>query len=234
LNPEPKPAAHILIVDDDESIRTFLRGVLKLNAYQVSEADGGQAALRSAAAEQPQLIILDLGLPDLDGIEVTRRLREITAAPIIILSVREQESDKIDALDAGADDYLTKPFGSGELLARIRTALRRSGQNGAAARVQSGALVIDFTQRLVSLDGAAVELNPTEYDLLGCLARSPGRVLTHKQLLSAVWGEAYQFNTHLLRQNISTLRQKIERDPARPRYILTEAGIGYRFNPAAG
>lgn len=219
----------ILVVDDDESIRSFLRGVLSLNGYAVSEAASGMEALRALQPRQPDLIILDLGLPDLDGIEVTRRIRSGYQTPIIILSVREHEADKIDALDAGADDYLTKPFGSGELLARIRTALRRTAKPGATARLQIGELALNFEQRLVTLRGQAVDLNPTEYDLLRCLASQPGKVITHKQLLSSVWGEAYQFNTHLLRQNISTLRQKIESDPARPKYILTDAGVGYRF-----
>ncbi len=219
----------ILVVDDDESIRSFLRGVLSLNGYAVSEAASGTEALRALQPRQPDLIILDLGLPDLDGIEVTRHIRSGYQTPIIILSVREHEADKIDALDAGADDYLTKPFGSGELLARIRTALRRTAKPGATARIQIGELALDFEQRLVTLRGQAVDLNPTEYDLLRCLASQPGKVITHKQLLSIVWGEAYQFNTHLLRQNISTLRQKIESDPARPKYILTDAGVGYRF-----
>jgi two-component system KDP operon response regulator KdpE len=179
--------------------------------------------------ERPDVVILDLGLPDLDGVEVTRRIREWSQAPIIILSVREQESDKIAALDAGADDYLTKPFGTGELMARIRAALRRQAQPSDEPVIVVDQLVVDLARRQVSVANSKVALTPTEYDLLRLLIQNTGRVLTHRQLLEKVWGHAYQEDMHLLRVNISNLRRKIEPDPTRPYYIQTEAGVGYRL-----
>jgi two-component system KDP operon response regulator KdpE len=175
------------------------------------------------------LIILDLGLPDIDGIEVTRLLREWTHIPTIILSVRGQEADKIAALDAGADDYLTKPFGVGELLARMRVALRRASQSGVQPAFASGDLAVDLARRVVTMAGQEVQLTPTEYDLLRVLVTHAGKVLTHRQLLREVWGVGYGQEMHMLRVNISNLRRKIEPDPARPRYILTEPGVGYRL-----
>jgi two-component system KDP operon response regulator KdpE len=219
----------ILVVDDDRSIRRYLNAALSAQGYRVAEAANGPEALQKAAEQIPDLVILDLGLPGLEGAEVTRRLRQWASLPILILSVREQESEKIAALDAGADDYLTKPFGTGELLARIRVALRRAAQTGSEPAVQIDALYVDFSNRQVRLSGDEVALTPTEYDLLRVLARHAGKVLTHRQLLRQVWGPPYEGELHLLRVNISNLRQKIEPDPTRPHYVLTEPGIGYRL-----
>jgi two-component system KDP operon response regulator KdpE len=221
--------ARVLVVDDEPAIRRFLRVSLSAHGYAVFEADSGQAALSAVVANRPDLIILDLGLPDLDGTEVTRLLREWTRTPIIILSVRGQEADKIAALDAGADDYLTKPFGAGELLARMRVALRRVGQSGVQPVFTSGDLTVDLVRRVVLVSGREVQLTPTEYDLLRVLVTDAGKVLTHRQLLRQVWGMGYEQEVHMLRVNISNLRRKIEPDPARPRYILTEPGVGYRL-----
>jgi two-component system KDP operon response regulator KdpE len=219
----------VLVVDDEPAIRRFLRVSLSAQRYTVFEADGGQAALSAVVADRPDLIILDLGLPDLDGVEITRLLREWTRIPIIILSVRGQEADKIAALDAGADDYLTKPFGTGELLARMRVALRRAGQSGVQPVFTSGDLTVDLARRVVIVAGREVQLTPTEYDLLRVLVTYAGKVLTHRQLLREVWGMGYEQEMHMLRVNISNLRRKIEPDPARPHYILTEPGVGYRL-----
>jgi two-component system KDP operon response regulator KdpE len=178
---------------------------------------------------RPDLIILDLGLPDIDGVEITRRLREWSQTPVIILSVREQEADKISALDAGADDYLTKPFSSGELMARIRVAIRRSSMPEGEPVLQVGDLQIDLSRHIVSVGEKEIALTPTEYDLLRLLMQNAGKVITHRQLLRNVWGPGYETEPHLLRVNISNLRRKIETDPARPRYIVTEPGVGYRI-----
>jgi len=219
----------VLVVDDEPAIRRFLRVSLSVHGYAVFEADDGRSALSAVVADRPDLVILDLGLPDLDGIEVTRLLREWTHIPIIILSVRGQESDKVAALDAGADDYLTKPFGSGELLARMRVALRRAGQSGAESVFASDQLMVDMARRMVMVAGREIQLTPTEYDLLRVLVTHAGKVLTHRQLLRQVWGVGYEQEMHMLRVNISNLRHKIEPDPTRPRYILTEPGVGYRL-----
>lgn len=222
--------ARILIVDDEEALRRYLRTILRGQHYAVSEAASGAEALERAASDCPNVIILDLGLPDLDGVEVIRRLREWSVTPIVVLSVRDQESDKITALDSGANDYLTKPFSAGELLARLRVALRPVAQPVVeAAHLAVGDLRIDFAERRVTVAGEPVRLTPTEYDLLRLLARNAGRVMTHQRLLREVWGEMYEGETHLLRVNISNLRQKIEPDPSRPVYIITEPAIGYRF-----
>ncbi len=220
--------SRILVVDDERPIRRFLRASLS-GEYEIIEAGTGEEAIRAIANERPELVILDLGLPDIDGVEVTRRLREWTQIPVIIVSVREQESDKIAALDAGADDYLTKPFGAGELMARIRVALRRTGQDANEPVFEFNDLRVDFTRHEVQVRGRAVTLTPTEYDLLRTLIRHAGRVLTHYQLLHEVWGTAYDKETHILQVNISNLRRKIEADPTRPAYIITEAGVGYRL-----
>jgi two-component system KDP operon response regulator KdpE len=225
--------ARVLIVDDEPAIRRFLRVSLSAHGYAVFEADGGQSALSAITAERPDLIILDLGLPDLDGIQVTRLLREWTRIPIIILSVRGQETDKIAALDAGADDYVTKPFGAGELLARMRVALRRAGQTNAEPIFASDDLTVDLVQRVVTVAGRKVQLTPTEYDLLRVLVTNAGKVLTHRQLLREVWGIGYEQEMHMLRVNISNLRRKIEPNPTRPHYILTEPGVGYRLRASA-
>ena len=214
-------------MDDEPAIRRFLRASLPGHGYTVYEAGNGQEALDGVRAHRPDLVILDLGLPDLDGVQVTRLLREWTQVPIIILSVREQETDKVAALDAGADDYLTKPFGLGELLARMRVALRRAAVSGAPVFTVNG-LMVDLTRRLVRVDEKDIQLTPTEYDLLRALVLNAGKVLTHRQLLRQVWGEGYH-DMHILRVNISNLRGKLEPDPTRPTYIHTEPGVGYRL-----
>ena len=218
----------VLVVDDERSIRRFLNASLG-SQFAVFEATNGEEALAAVVSDRPDVIILDLGLPDIDGVEVTRRLREWTQIPIIVISVREQERDKIAALDAGADDYLTKPFGVGELMARLRAALRRSAQTEAEPVFKTGALVVDLNQREVRVGDQPVALTPTEYDLLRTLVKHAGKVLTHDQLLRAVWGTAYESETHMLQVNISNLRRKIEPDPVRPTYLITEPGVGYRL-----
>jgi two-component system KDP operon response regulator KdpE len=220
--------ARILVVDDERPIRRFLRAALAAHGYEVHEAGTGQEGLASVVECRPDIVILDLGLPDFDGVEVTRRLREWSKVPIIILSVRDQERDKIAALDAGADDYLTKPFGAGELMARLRVALRRRSEPVQPV-FRAGDLVVDFARRLVTVGGREVALTPTEYDLLRLMATNADRVLTHQQLLRQVWGPGYEGEAHLLRVNISNLRRKIEPEPARPRTIITEPGVGYRL-----
>ncbi len=218
----------ILIVDDERPIRRFLSDSLD-EQYAIFEAATGKDAIRAAASDRPDLILLDLGLPDMDGVEVTRRLREWTQIPIIVVSVREQENDKISALDAGADDYLTKPFGIGELLARIRTVLRRVTKDEAEPVFASGNLVVDFVLRTVTVGGQPVTLTPTEYNLLKTLIKHAGKVLTHRQLLRMAWGNSYENEIHILQVNISNLRHKIEADPSRPVHIITEPGVGYRL-----
>jgi len=218
----------VLVVDDERSIRRFLKASLG-SQFVIFEATTGEEALTAVAANRPDVIILDLGLPDIDGVEVTRRLREWTQIPIIIVSVREQEQDKIAALDAGADDYLTKPFGVGELMARLRSALRRSVQAETDPVFTTGNLVVDLNQREVSVRKQLVSLTPTEYDLLRTFVKHAGKVLTHDQLLRTVWGTAYESETHMLQVNISNLRRKIEPDPVRPSYLITEPGVGYRL-----
>jgi two-component system KDP operon response regulator KdpE len=219
----------VLIVDDEYAIRRFLRASLTAHNHTVFEAVSGQEALAAVAAHRPDVVILDLGLPDMDGVEVTRQLREWSQVPIIILSVREQETDKIAALDAGADDYLTKPFGIGELLARLRVALRRVAQPATEPVFTSGELTVDLMRRLVTVAERPIQLTPTEYDLLKFLIAHAGKVLTHGQILRQVWGRGYEQEAHLLRVNISNLRRKLEPDPTRPIYILTEPGVGYRL-----
>jgi two-component system KDP operon response regulator KdpE len=219
----------VLVVDDEQAIRHFLRVTLSSQAYEVVEATSGQEALSDAATHKPDIVILDLGLPDIDGVEVTRLLRQWTQIPIIILSVRGSERDKIAALDAGADDYLTKPFGVGELLARLRAALRRAAQTTSEPVFTSGSLKVDLARRLVSVSGREVQLTPTEYELLRVLVTHAGKVLTHHHLLREVWGTEYGEEFHMLHVNISNLRRKIEPDPARPQFIITEPGVGYRL-----
>lgn len=223
----------VLVVDDEKAIRRFLRASLTAHGYTVLEAAGGQAGLNAVVANRPDLIILDLGLPDMDGIEVTQQLREWTRTPIIILSVREQETEKIAALDAGADDYLTKPFGVGELLARLRVALRHANQSADQPAFTTGELVVDLARRLVTVADKEVQLTPTEYELLKLMVAHAGKVLTHRQILRQVWGVGYANELHLLRVNISNLRRKIEPDVTRPRYVITEPGVGYRLRAEA-
>lgn len=224
---ENKP--RVLVVDDEQALRRFLRVALTSQEYTVFEATSGQDALSFAVAHKPDVIILDLGLPDIDGVEVTRLLRQWTQIPIIILSVRGSESDKIAALDAGADDYLTKPFGVGELLARLRAALRRAAEPRGEPVFTSGDLKIDLSRRLVSVADREVQLTPTEYNLIRVLVTHAGKVLTHHQLLREVWGPGYEQEFHILHVNVSNLRRKIEPNPARPQYIITEPGVGYRL-----
>ena len=219
----------VLVVDDEVAIQRFLRTALDTGEFSLHQAENGHAALAAAAAARPDIILLDLGLPDMDGVEVIRRIREWSPVPIIVLSVREREDDKVKALDAGADDYLTKPFGVAELLARIRVALRRSLQQVPEPVYRIDELEVDLARRRVLVRGGEVQLTPTEYDLLRLLVSHAGRVLTHSQILKQIWGVAYVEQPHVLRVNISNLRHKIERDPARPRYILTEPGVGYRL-----
>jgi len=219
----------VLVVDDESSIRRYLHAALGAQGFAVYEATNGQEAINAVIADRPDIMILDLGLPDLDGIEVTRQLREWSQLPIIILSVRETESEKIAALDAGADDYLTKPFGTGELMARMRVVMRRLTSQTDEPVLQVGGLQMDLSRRLVTLDGSQVSLTPTEYDVLRLLMQNAGKVITHRQLLRQIWGAAYESEMHILRVNISNLRRKIEPDPARPHYILTESGVGYRL-----
>lgn len=221
--------ARILIVDDEPAIRRFLKTILTAHNFTVFEATRGEEAVSQVTAQRPDAIVLDLGLPDMDGVQVTRLLREWSQTPIIILSVRGGEADKIAALDAGADDYLTKPFGSGELLARLRVALRRAAKSAGEPIFQTGALKMDLAKRLVTVDDKEIQLTPTEYDLLRALATEAGRVLTHQHLLRTVWGVGYADEMHMLRVNISNLRKKIEPDATRPHYIVTEPGVGYRL-----
>jgi two-component system KDP operon response regulator KdpE len=219
----------VLVVDDERAIRRFLRASLTAHGYHVFEAARAQEALDAVPTIRPDLIILDLGLPDLDGIDVTRQLREWSKVPIVILSVRGQDEDKIAALDAGADDYLTKPFSTGELLARIRVAMRHGARAADEPVIASGDLVVDVAHRVVTVAGREISLTPIEYMLLKTLALYAGKVMIHRHLLREVWGPGYDRDTNLLRVNISKLRHKIEADPARPRFIITEPGVGYRF-----
>jgi len=221
--------ARILVVDDERAIRRFLGLTLEAHGYRVLDATSGEQALRLIASERPDLVVLDLGLPDLDGVEVITRTREWSDVPIVVLSVRDRETDKVRALDSGADDYLTKPFGQDELLARLRVALRRSAGSGQQAVIQVGDLVVDIDRRRVTLAGTDVALTPTEYDILKLLAQHAGKVLTHGHILRQVWGPTYEDEPHVLRVNISNLRRKIEPDPSRPRYVVTEPGVGYRM-----
>lgn len=218
----------VLVVDDEAPIRRYLRAALGAQGLTVYETATGLEAINAVLTHRPDIIILDLGLPDMDGIEVTRRLREWSQTPIIVLSVREAEQDKIAALDAGADDYLTKPFGTGELLARMRVALRKQTSAQNEPVFQSNGLSVDFSRRIVMVNEKEVQLTPTEYDLLKILVSHAGKVITHHQLLRQVWGEGYD-DMHILRVNISNLRGKLEPDPSRPTYIHTEPGVGYRL-----
>jgi len=223
--------ALILVVDDELPIRRFLRAALESQGYRLVEATSGQEGVSEAAMRSPALVLLDLGLPDIDGFDVVRRIREWSSMPIIVLSAREQEGDKIRALDAGADDYITKPFSMGELLARMRVALRRQRGEGPDEEgvVELGDLRIDFARRVVSQAGESIRLTPIEFRLLAALARHPGKVLTHEHLLREVWGPGHTSQHHYVRVYMAQLRHKLEPAPARPRYLLTEPGVGYRL-----
>jgi two-component system, OmpR family, KDP operon response regulator KdpE len=224
------PGSRVLIVDDETGIRHFLRVSLEAHGYSVNEASTGEEALQIVPAFRPDLILLDLGLPGVGGKHVTSCLREWTQTPIIILSVQADESEKIAALDAGADDYLTKPFGSGELLARIRATMRRVAQPDGGPLFVTGNLSVDLAGRAVRLGDKDVQLTPTEYSLLKAFVIHANKLLTHRQLLREVWGGAhYQDPQHLLRVNINNLRRKLEADPTRPQHIITEPGVGYRL-----
>ncbi|MEN3353209.1 MAG: two-component system, OmpR family, operon response regulator KdpE [Betaproteobacteria bacterium] len=220
------------IIEDDPQIRRFLRTGLDAHGFEIHEADSGKSGLVMAGTRKPDLLILDLGLPDMEGIDVVRALREWTPVPIIILSARDLESDKVAALDAGADDYLTKPFGVDELLARIRVALRhasRVSQTDSEQVYTSHGLKVDLGTRSVCRDGQEVHLTPIEYRLLALLVTHAGKVLTHRQLLTQVWGPSYVEHSHYVRIYMGALRHKLERDPAQPQLLLTEAGVGYRL-----
>jgi two-component system, OmpR family, KDP operon response regulator KdpE len=221
----------LLVVDDERPIRRFLNASLS-GQYSVIEASSGEEALMAVVSARPDIVLLDLGLPDMDGLEVTKRLREWTQIPIIVISVKDQEEDKIAALDAGADDYITKPFGVGELTARVRVALRRSFLPDAEPVFQRDDLLVDLARRYVVSHGQPVSLTPTEYDILRVLVQHAGKVLTHDLLIRSIWGAESsnsEEDSHLLRVNVSNLRRKLEMDPARPRYIVTEPGVGYRL-----
>jgi two-component system, OmpR family, KDP operon response regulator KdpE len=224
--------ATILLIEDERQMRRFLRVTLQSESYGVIEAETAADGLSQAAMRNPDIIILDLGLPDMDGLEVIKKLREWSAVPVIIISAREQEGDKIKALDRGADDYLTKPFGVGELLARIRVALRhavpKDKDQGESVFIADD-LKIDFLKRQVHIGMREIHLTPIEYRLLTVLVRNAGRVMTHRQILKEVWGPPYIEQTHYLRVFMNQLRKKIEADSTRPRFLLNEPGIGYRF-----
>ena len=223
--------SRVLVIDDEPQILRFLRPALEASGYEVLHAGSGREALRLIANAAPDLIVLDLGLPDMDGKEVLEQARKFTSAPIVVLSARDREAEKIAALDLGADDYVEKPFAIGELLARLRVASRhRGGGAPPPMLVEVDGLAIDMDRRRVTRDGAPVRLTPKEYDLLCALARHAGRVVTHGQILTTVWGPAHRNDTQYLRVFIGQLRAKIERDPATPTIIRTEAGIGYRFS----
>jgi len=228
-----EPGAVVLVVEDDPQIRRFLRATLPAHGYRLLEAATGADGLTQAATRSPEVVLLDLGLPDIDGLEFIRRLREWSTTPIIVLSARGLERDKVAALDAGADDYLTKPFGVDELLARLRVALRHRatvGSGGAASAVfTSGELSVDLAGHIVRVGGREVRLTPTEFRLLAMLVRHAGKVVTHRHLLVEVWGPGSAENTHYLRVQMHGLRHKLEEMPARPRYLITEPGVGYRL-----
>ena len=221
----------ILLVDDDRQLRRAMHINLRAAGYQVVAAATGIEALTQAASMPPDIVILDLGLPDLDGVAVLEALRGWCAAPVVVLSARHEEQAKVRALDAGADDYVTKPFGMGELLARLRAASRRSTPHVADAVVTTSAFKIDLAARRVTVRDTDIRLTPTEWRLLEVLIRDPGRLITQRQALQQVWGPTYETETNYLRVHIANLRHKLEPDPAHPRYLITEPGIGYRFEP---
>jgi two-component system KDP operon response regulator KdpE len=220
----------VLVIEDDPQMRRFLRASLTANGYRTIEAKDGRDALALAGTHNPEIVLLDLGLPDRDGVDVTRGLREVVRASILVVSARGREDDKVAALDAGADDYLTKPFGVRELLARMRVALRHGHErDGSMSELVLGELRVDFDRRRVFCDDQEVHLTPLEYRLLALLAQNLGRVLTHAHILREVWGPAYVSHTHYVRVHMAELRKKIERQPARPKLLVTEPGVGYRL-----
>ncbi|MFY9512317.1 MAG: two-component system response regulator KdpE [Rubrivivax sp.] len=219
----------VLVIEDEAEIRRFVRLALESEGHEVHEAEGYKRGLIDAGTRRPDLLVLDLGLPDGDGVELIRDLRGWSGMPVVVLSARSAEADKIAALDAGADDYLVKPFGAGELLARVRAQLRRQAQAGGDPVVQFGAIVVDLARRTVERSGEALKLTPIEYRLLTHLLAQRERVLTHRQLLKSVWGPSHVDDSHVLRVHMANLRKKLEADPSRPRHLLTETGVGYRF-----
>ena len=229
MNAPAAPPADILVIDDEVQIRRLLRLTLESTGYTVREAENGSLGLNEAAVRRPDVVILDLSLPDLSGLEVLRRLREWSRLPVLILSVRGSESDKIAALDAGADDYLTKPFGGGELLARIRVLLRRAQPAAEPSIAQFGDIEVDFNQRTVTRGQEIIHVTAKEYALLRLLLQHRGKVLTHRQLLREVWGPAHETDTHYLRVHMANLRKKVEAKPEQPQFLKTESGVGYRF-----
>jgi len=224
-------ASRVLVVDDEPQITRVLRTVLSSQGYQVRTAAEGEAALANFAEWRPELVITDLYMPHMDGIELCRRIRAISSVPIIVLSVKGEERSKVDALDSGADDYVTKPFGIDELLARVRAALRRGGSETDAPSFEAGDFRVDLEARRVHARGQEIRLTPKEFELFVYLARHPNRVVTHRTLLEAVWGEASQEQPEYLRVFMGQLRKKLEPDPSNPRYLVTEPWVGYRFNP---
>jgi two-component system KDP operon response regulator KdpE len=223
-------AGHVLIIEDEADIRKYLRLTLAAQGYGVTEASTARDGLAVLAARRPDVVLLDLGLPDMDGQDVIRHVREWSEVPIVVLSARERESDKVEALESGADDYLTKPFAPGELLARIRVALRHGARRGEKSAVfESDGLKVDLAARVVTLDGNEIHLTPIEYKLLATLVAHAGKVLTHSHLLKEVWGKHATENTHYLRIHTQHLREKLGDDPLSPRFIITEPGIGYRL-----
>jgi two-component system KDP operon response regulator KdpE len=226
----------VLLVEDEAQMRTFVRLTLTSHGYRVLEVETGREALQQAAAHTPDLILLDLGLPDIDGLDVTKALREWSATPVIVLSARGQERQKVEALDAGADDYITKPFGAAELMARIRVALRHASRTAAdplSSVVTIGQVKVDLAKRQVLVGDGEVHLTPIEYKLLVALIKHAGMVLTHKQLLDQVWGPGHAHQMQYLRVYMAQLRQKLEENPAHPRYLVTEPGVGYRLKSEA-
>lgn len=226
-----EPRARVLIVEDEADIRRFVRMALESAGHEAFEADGVKRGLIEAGTRRPELVVLDLGLPDGDGVDFIRDLRSWSSMPVIVLSARSGEADKISALDAGADDYLVKPFGAGELLARVRAQLRRYSQQSAAGEplIRFGDVCVDLARRVVERNGQPVHLTPIEYRLLTYLAAQPNRVITHRQLLQVVWGPGHAEDSHYVRVHMANLRKKIEVDSSMPRHVVTEAGIGYRF-----
>lgn len=219
----------VLVIDDEAQIRKLLRVVLSAHGYEVEEEKNGKDGIVRATMFKPDLLIVDLGLPDIDGKIVVKEIREWSKVPIIVLTARDEEQEKIEALDLGADDYVTKPFGTGELLARMRVCLRRTFTDAEDSVIRCDELTIDIAKHKVTIGDREIKLTPTEYDIVKIMAQNAGRVLTHKQLLKAVWGNEYNEDTHYIRVYIGQIRRKLEKNPTQPHYIITESGIGYRF-----
>ncbi len=228
MNPEP-PQQVVLVIDDEIQIRRLLKINLEAAGYRVYEAATGEAGVAEAAQRRPDIVVLDLGLPDMDGVTVLKRIREWSSVPVVVLSVRDREDDKIAALDNGADDYLTKPFSTGELLARLRVAQRHARPSPDEAVFRTDRLEVDLTARAVKVEGKQIKLTATEYALLQLFVRHAGKVLTHRQILKEVWGPNYVEQTHYLRVYMTHLREKLERNPSTPELLVTESGVGYRL-----